>query len=275
MVEFKCKSCGHVQEPDPEWNNENWETFSAKCPECGGQVGPVIDGEDEEKGYGDAIDEGEPGVEVERHTLGNPRSMYYSHVQPYLQKIAEWRQYGVSKAEIARNLKVSAYALYRYEKKYPELADALNNTGAAVNELRSAAFQRATGMTVVERTSELRKILDKNGRPVCYVDPETGKEIPKMELRVTKVVEKQIPPDSQLLPFMLANLDPEHWRFASDLRKKEPEQIPIEERKALIERVRKRREMEEQEAQNGAGEQAAEEQEVEEQTVEAQGNESV
>ena len=36
--EFKCESCGHIQEPDEGKSNGNWKVFLTKCSECSGKV---------------------------------------------------------------------------------------------------------------------------------------------------------------------------------------------------------------------------------------------
>ena len=50
---------------------------------------------------------------------------YYTHVEPRLDEIEKWVDEGCTKAEIARLLDISLWALDDYTKKHPQLAKIL------------------------------------------------------------------------------------------------------------------------------------------------------
>ena len=53
---------------------------------------------------------------------------YYTHVEPRLDEIEKWVDEGCTKAEIARLLDISLWALDDYTKKHPQLAKILKKT---------------------------------------------------------------------------------------------------------------------------------------------------
>jgi Zn finger protein HypA/HybF involved in hydrogenase expression len=41
-IEFKCRDCGYVPEPNKKQSNKNWKVIDAICPKCGGRVIPEV-----------------------------------------------------------------------------------------------------------------------------------------------------------------------------------------------------------------------------------------
>ncbi|EOU1475345.1 helix-turn-helix domain-containing protein [Clostridium perfringens] len=82
------------------------------------------------------------------------KSKYFTHVEPYLDKIAGWAMSGLSDEQIASNLNINRCSLYEYKKKYPEFAEVLRRGKdeadmAVVNSL----YRSATGFTYYEETT--------------------------------------------------------------------------------------------------------------------------
>ena len=82
------------------------------------------------------------------------KSKYFTHVEPYLDKIAGWAMSGLSDEQIASNLNIAACSLYEYKKRYPEFAEVLRRGKdeadmAVVNSL----YRSATGFTYYEETT--------------------------------------------------------------------------------------------------------------------------
>lgn len=127
---------------------------------------------------------------AKRDNGGRP-SKYETHVKPYLKQIEQWVRNGLTEEEIAMKCNV-AYSTFReYKKQYSALADALkSNRELADLEVEAALFKRAIG----------------------YEYNEVTKELVNGELVVTKVVTKQVPPDTTAQIFWLKNRKPDVWR---------------------------------------------------------------
>ena len=82
-------------------------------------------------------------------------------------------------------------------KKYPNISNALKRGKEVVDvEVENALLKRALGYTYTETTKERG------------VNPETG----KVELITTKVVTKEVVPDTTAQIFWLKNRRPDLWR---------------------------------------------------------------
>lgn len=128
---------------------------------------------------------------AKKKSKGGRPSKYETHVKPYLNQIAAWARNGLVDEQIAQNLGVATSTFYEYKKKFPELSEALKtNKELADLEVENALRQRALGYEYNEITKELI-----NG-----------------ELVVTKVVTKQMAPDTTAQIFWLKNRRPDIWR---------------------------------------------------------------
>ena len=110
--------------------------------------------------------------------------------------IEGWARDGLSKEQIAKNIGCSRDTLNEWEKRFPDISDALKKgREVVIREVENALIKRAKGYEVEEVTEELR------------FNRSTGKE----ELRVTKRSTKHIAPDTGAAAFVLKNLASKTW----------------------------------------------------------------
>lgn len=132
------------------------------------------------------------------------KSKYFSHVEPYLDDIAEWSA-SMTEAQIARKLGVGLTAWYEYKAKYPKLSESIKKGRQdLVIELKSVLIKKAKGYTYEEK----KVITDSEGY--------TRKE----------VTQKYAQPDVASINLLLKNYDRENWSNdpqALELKKKELE----------------------------------------------------
>ena len=108
-----------------------------------------------------------------------------------------WARDGLTDEQIAHNIGVRRETLYDWMKKYPNISNALKRGKEVVDvEVENALLKRALGYTYTETTKERG------------VNPETG----KVELITTKVVTKEVVPDTTAQIFWLKNRRPDLWR---------------------------------------------------------------
>lgn len=130
------------------------------------------------------------------------KSKYESIVKPKLIVIEGWARNGLTIEQIAKNLGISKVTLYKYMNEHIELSEHLKKGKEVVDiEVENALLKRALGYKYEEVTKELLK------------NKKTGKE----ELRVTKVVTKEVQPDTTAQIFWLKNRRPEDWRDKKDI----------------------------------------------------------
>lgn len=126
----------------------------------------------------------------------NKKGKYYTHVEPKLFLIECWARDGLTDEQIAKKVGV-AYSTFRdYKNKYSALSAALKKGKEVVDfEVENALLKRALGYEYSEVTQE----------PV-----EVGEGITM--LQTTKIVTKQVAPDTTALIFWLKNRKPDKWR---------------------------------------------------------------
>lgn len=130
------------------------------------------------------------------------KSKYESIVKPKLILIEGWARNGLTIEQIAKNLGISKVTLYKYMSNHNELSEHLKKGKEVVDiEVENALLKRALGYKYNEVTKELIR------------DKETGEE----ELKVTKVVTKEVTPDTTAQIFWLKNRKPEEWRDKKDV----------------------------------------------------------
>lgn len=145
------------------------------------------------------------------------RSKYQDWITPQgLAQIMIWRKNGLELQEIAKNMGVSRQTLSEYQKKYPEIADALKwGQQVAVQIVENALFKSAVGYEYEEVTHELsvreEPRLDVDGVPMDGIT-DTIKEMVE-----TKRVRKYAPPNATSMIFFLKNNDPDHYTDRRDL----------------------------------------------------------
>lgn len=108
-----------------------------------------------------------------------------------------WARDGLTDVQIAEKIGISKQTFYDWKKKYIDFSDSLKRGKEVVDrEVENALLKRALGYRYKEVTKEL------------VTDKDTGIS----ELTVTKVVEKEVVPDTTAQIFWLKNRKPEEWR---------------------------------------------------------------
>lgn len=125
------------------------------------------------------------------------KNKYRTHVAPFLKEIGQMAANGATEAEIAKKLRVAYSTFKAYKRANRELAAVLETSKELADlNVEAALYRRASGYTVEEITKE-RRLNRKSG---------------EYELIETKVVEKEVPPDTAAIQFWLKNRKPEEWR---------------------------------------------------------------
>jgi hypothetical protein len=134
---------------------------------------------------------------------GQPNK-YYTHVEPYLDKIKEMTQ-NMTEKQIAQTLGVAYSSFRTYKKEHPALVDALKKGRAElVMELKSTLIQKARGFNYEEKKQVI----------------EHGVVVRE------EIYTKAATPDVAALNLLLKNYDKENWANdpqALELRKQELE----------------------------------------------------
>lgn len=133
---------------------------------------------------------------------GGRKSKYETHVQDRLFEVQCWARDGLIDEQIAKNLGV-AYSTFReYIKKFPALSAALKKGKEIIDfEVENALLKRALGYQFKEVTQE--KVW--------------SEELQMHELSVTKVVTKEVHPDTTAQIFWLKNRKPKEWRDKQEI----------------------------------------------------------
>lgn len=119
-----------------------------------------------------------------------------------LQKIEEWARKGLTDEQISHNMGIHPSTLYDWQKKFPELTEALKRGKEVVDQaVENALLKRALGYEYEEKTYER------------VWNPKVEKYI-KVN---TKTVVKQVLPDTTAQIFWLKNRKPHEWRDKKDL----------------------------------------------------------
>ena len=117
---------------------------------------------------------------------------YETHVAPRLNEIADWVRNGATDSEIAERLGISEDSLYKYKREFSEFSETLKETKEFIDaEIENSLAKRALGYEYEEVTRERNADGD---------------------LVVTKVVTKQVAPDTTAQIFWLKNRRPKQWR---------------------------------------------------------------
>jgi len=121
------------------------------------------------------------------------KSKYETNVKDKLLLVEAWARNGLTDEQIAKNLGISKVTLYKYINEHNELSELLKKGKEVIDiEVENALLKRALGYKYDEVTRE--------------VNSDTGK------LVVSKVVTKEVQPDTTAQIFWLKNRKPEAWR---------------------------------------------------------------
>lgn len=119
-----------------------------------------------------------------------------------LLKVQGWARDGLSNDQIAHNIGITAKTLCEWQNRFSEFRNAIKKGKEVVDrEVENAMLKRALGYEYDEVTQE----------------PVTDKDTGITEMRVTKVVTKQIVPDVTAQIFWLKNRKPEEFRDKRDV----------------------------------------------------------
>lgn len=132
-------------------------------------------------------------------------SKYETDIKDKLPLVEGWARNGLTNEQIAHNLGIHVDSLYEYQKKYSEFSDALKRGKEVVDlEVENALLKRALGYDYEEVTKE------------PLYNPVTGDAIRNEDgtpkIVVTRVVKKQVQPDTTAQIFWLKNRKPKDWR---------------------------------------------------------------
>ena len=119
-----------------------------------------------------------------------------------LLKLEGWARDGLIDEQIAANAGINPATLYDWKKRYSKISEALKKGKEIVDiQVENALLKRALGYSYEEVTHE-----------ICE-DTENG----GTELRVTKIVTKEVVPDTTAQIFWLKNRRPDKWRDKRDV----------------------------------------------------------
>lgn len=108
-----------------------------------------------------------------------------------------WARDGLTDEQIAENMGIAPSTFYEWRNKYPEISESLKKGKEVVDTMvENALLKRALGYRYDEITQERTK------------NPETGEEL----LVTTKVMTKEVQPDTTAQIFWLKNRKPKTWR---------------------------------------------------------------
>lgn len=125
------------------------------------------------------------------------KTKYETVVLPNLELIERWKRNGASEEEIAKRLGIAYSTFNVYKSQKSELSEALKKGAEIVDtEVENALLKRALGYNYNETTKERN---------------EDG------ELVVTKIVTKQVAPDTTAQIFWLKNRCPDNWKDKKEI----------------------------------------------------------
>ena len=108
-----------------------------------------------------------------------------------LLKLEGWARDGLTDEQIANNIGIVPSTLYDWKNKYSEISEALKKGKEVIDrQVENALLKRALG----------------------YEYEEVTKELTDIGLKVTKVVKKEVQPDTTAQIFWLKNRKPVEWR---------------------------------------------------------------
>lgn len=128
-------------------------------------------------------------------------------------KIEGWARDGLINEQIANEIGIHPSTLYDWQKKYPEIAEALKKGKDVIDrQVENALLKRALGYEYEEITQERALKKDVKGKPMTDLHG-----FPVYEMVMTKKVKKEVVPDTTAQIFWLKNRKPEQWRDKRDV----------------------------------------------------------
>lgn len=121
---------------------------------------------------------------------------YETEVKDKLILVEGWARDGLTNEQIAKNIGISVKTLYEWQNKYSEFSDTLKRGKEVVDrEVENALLKRALG----------------------YRYDEVTKELTNEGMQITKVVTKEVQPDTTAQIFWLKNRKPKEWRDKQEI----------------------------------------------------------
>ena len=137
----------------------------------------------------------------------------WPEVKEKLIQVEAWCRDGLTEEQIASNLGIGVSTLSKYKVEHIEIVEALKRGKEVIDiQVENSLLKRAMGYTYEEVTKE------------SVMDAETG----KYTLKVTKVVKKEVQPDTTAQIFWLKNRKPAEWRDKQELEMKGDISIKID-----------------------------------------------
>ena len=135
---------------------------------------------------------------IEKKKKGGAKGKFLQWLTPEgLIKLEGWAREGLTDEQIASNIGVTTSTLYNWKNKYFDISEALKRGKEVVDlQVENALLKRALGYRYDEITRE------------SVLDPKTNRH----ELAITKVVTKEVNPDTTAQIFWLKNRRPDKWR---------------------------------------------------------------
>lgn len=126
------------------------------------------------------------------------KSVYDTHIKPYLAKIEEWREVGATAEQICEALGIAPSTFYKY----------LN--GKDKKEEFSKAYKKGTCKLIFDLRGELARIAFKHTletkKQYIKQDMETGNKT-----QYTEITTKEVDGDIAAINLLLKNLDGDNW----------------------------------------------------------------
>lgn len=134
---------------------------------------------------------------------GGSRGKFVEWLTPEgLIKIEGWARDGLTDEQIAGNIGISRSTLNEWKKKYTDISDTLKRGKEVVDrQVENALLKRALGYQFNEVTQE----------------KTWSDELGIYEMSVTKIVTKEVNPDTTAQIFWLKNRKPKEWRDKQDI----------------------------------------------------------
>ena len=121
------------------------------------------------------------------------KSKYETNVEPYLDKVREWKRNGATNEQIAERLDISLETFYNYLDEKPDFFDAIKKSKIDfVNELKN-------NLAEIARKHSLKTTK-------TYIKEEKGKKIKTVE-----ITEKEVDADPAAIQILLKNIDRDNW----------------------------------------------------------------
>ena len=147
----------------------------------------------------------------------------WPEVESKLVLIEAWCRDGLIEKDIAHNLGINVATLQRYKNEHSNLREALKRGKEVVDiAVENALFKRTQGYAYEEITRELVTLKDQYGYPIL---DDNG--VVKQELKITKVVTKEVQSDVTAQIFWLKNRKPKDWRDKHEVEKTIEVRVPM------------------------------------------------